>query len=90
MNGSGATTLVGVGALAAGVAVAAYPYLATLGLIVAVWVLRSLSLTASAAGDRQRVRGQKWYDAPLAVLTSPWHLVASIPGTLCWSCGPSG
>lgn len=84
------TTLVGVGALAAGVAVAAYPYLATLGLIVAVWVLRSLSLTASAAGDRQRVRGQKWYDAPLAVLTSPWHLVASIPGTLLlvlWSLG---
>lgn len=84
------TTLVGVGAIAAGVAVAAYPYLATLGLITAVWLLRSLSHTATAAGDRQRVRGQKWYDAPLAVLTSPWHLVASIPGTLLlvvWSLG---
>ena len=84
------TTLVGVGAVAAGVAVAAYPYLATLGLIAAVWLLRSLSLTASAAGDRQRMRGPKWYDAILAALTSPWHLVASIPGTIMlvvWSLG---
>ncbi len=82
--------LIGTGAAAIGIGIAAYPYLATLALITAVWILRSLSLTATAAGDRRRTRGPKWYDAPLAVLSSPWHLVAGIPGTLMlvlWSLG---
>jgi serine/threonine protein kinase len=83
-------SLLGIGAFAVGVAIAAFPYLGTLTMIAAAWIVRSLSLTASAAGDRQRVRGEKWYDGPQTALSSPWHLVASIPGTLVlvlWSLG---
>jgi hypothetical protein len=39
-------------------------------------------MTASATGDRQRVRGgSKWYDAVVAPLSAPWHLVRAIPTT---------
>ncbi len=69
-------------AAAGGALVAAYPYLATAGLLVGAWLLRSGSLAAGAAGDRRRLRGLKWYDAPQFLLTTPWHLIRSIPGTL--------
>jgi hypothetical protein len=70
-------------AVTVGAAVAAYPYLATGLVLLLVWLLRSGSMTASATGDRQRVRGTaKWYDAVVAPLSAPWHLVRSIPTTL--------
>ncbi len=70
-------------ATTAGAAVAAYPYVATAVVLLVTWLLRSGSMTASAAGDRQRMRGTvKWYDAILAPLSAPWHLVRSIPTTL--------
>ncbi|MQW77747.1 protein kinase [Nocardioides sp. dk4132] len=80
---SGAATGVGVG-------VAAYPWLATAVVLVAVWLLRSGSLTASAVGDRRRLRGRRWYDGPQLLLSAPWGLVRSIPSTLVlvlWSAG---
>lgn len=84
------SVLVVAGALVLGVACAAAPWLA-LGLItVAVWLLRSGSLAASAVGERRLRRGTRWYDAPQLLLSSPWHLVRSIPGTAMlwlWSAG---
>ena len=68
----------------------AYPWLATALLLLVVWVLRSASLAASAAGDRRRLRGAKWYDPVLYLVGAPWHAVRSIPGTLLlalWSLG---
>ncbi len=55
-----------------------------------VWLLRSGSLAASAAGDRRLRRGRKWYDGAQLLLGAPWHLVRSIGGTLMlllWSGG---
>jgi hypothetical protein len=74
--------LVGVGvAVAAGIA--AFPYLVTALLGLLVWLLRSGSMTASATGDRQRLRGgTRWYDVVVAPLSAPWHLLRSIPTTL--------
>ena len=70
-------------AVTVGAAVAAYPYLATGLVLILVWLLRSGSMTASATGDRQRFRGTaKWYDAVVAPLSAPWHLLRSIPTTL--------
>ena len=78
-----AAALLGAGALAAGTAVGAYPYLASFGLVVLAWLLRSGSLAASAASNRRMVRGRsKWYDGPQLLLATPWHLVQSIAGTL--------
>ena len=44
------------------------------------WLLRSGSLAASAAGDRRRLRGRRWYDGVQFLVAAPWHLVRSIPG----------
>ncbi len=73
--------LAGLGMLVGAGAMAAYPYLATAALVVGAWLLRSGSLAASAAGDRRRRRGQRWYDGPRLLFSAPWHLVRSIPGT---------
>jgi serine/threonine protein kinase len=74
-----------------GAAVAAYPYLATGVVLLLTWLLRSGSMTASATGDRQRMRGAvRWYDAVVAPLSAPWHLLRSIPTTfllLVWAGG---
>ncbi len=67
--------------LAGAAAVAAYPYLATLSLVTGGWLLRSGSLAGSAAGTRRRFRGSRWYDGPQLLLSTPWHLLRSIPGT---------
>ncbi len=67
--------------LVGGAAVAAYPYLATLALVTVAWLLRSGSLAGSAAGTRRRFRGARWYDGPQLLLSTPWHLLRSIPGT---------
>ncbi|HQR28419.1 MAG TPA: hypothetical protein PLP61_15355, partial [Nocardioides sp.] len=68
--------------LAAAAAMAAYPYLTTVVLVLGAWLLRSGSLAGSAAGHRRRLRGQRWYDAPQVLLATPWHLLQSVPGTL--------
>ena len=83
-------TLLSAGALVCGAAVAAYPWFGSLALVLLTWVLRSGSLAASAAGDRRRVRGRKWYDGAQFLLRTPWDLVRSIPITamlVVWSAG---
>jgi hypothetical protein len=82
--------LVGCGALAVGAACAAAPWVAATVVVLVVWLLRSGSLAASAAGDRRLRRGRKWYDGAQVVVHTPWHLVQSIPGTLMlvlWAAG---
>jgi hypothetical protein len=68
----------------------AYPWLVGGGLLLLAWLLRSMSLAASATGDRRRLRGTRWYDPVLYLLGAPWHIVRAIPGTLLlglWSAG---
>lgn len=77
-------------ATTATVALATAPYLALAVLLVVVWLLRSGSLAASAAGSRRELRGIRWYDAPQLLLASPWHVLQAIPGALVlvlWSAG---
>ncbi len=79
-----------VGALLCGGVVAAYPWFGSTALLLAVWLLRSGSLAASAAGDRRRQRGPKWYDGAQVLLRTPWELLRSLAGTLMlvlWSAG---
>lgn len=79
----------GLGAFTA-VAVTAAPYVTAAVLLVLVWLMRSGSLAASAAGRRRELRGRRWYDGPLLLLGTPWDAVRSIPGTLLlvlWSLG---
>ncbi len=76
-----------IGAAAAG---AAYPWMVVTVLMVLVWLLRSGSLASSAAADRRRLRGKKWYDAPLTVIRTPWDLIRGVPGTVLlglWAAG---
>ncbi len=83
-------TLLSAAALVCGALVAAYPWFGTLGLLLVVWLLRSGSLAASAAGERRRLRGRKWYDGAQFLLRTPYDLVRSIPGTvmlILWSGG---
>jgi hypothetical protein len=83
-------TLVLAGALVVGAASAAAPWVALAVVVTIVWLLRSGSLAASAAGDRRLRRGRKWYDGAQVVVHTPWHLVQSIPGTLMlvlWAAG---
>ncbi|WP_309647860.1 serine/threonine-protein kinase [Nocardioides sp.] len=75
---------------ALGAALTAAPWVACAVIFVAVWLLRSGSLAASAAGGRRLRRGRKWYDGAQFLLGAPWDLVRSIPGTLMlllWSAG---
>ena len=44
--------------------------------------MRTCTLTLTAAGDRRRLRGARWYDVLLAPLSAPWHLVAALPGAI--------
>jgi hypothetical protein len=83
-------TLLAVGALFCGAVVAAFPWWGSAGLLLVVWLLRGGSLAASAAGDRRRVRGRKWYDGAQLLVRWPWDLLRSLPGTLMlqlWSAG---
>ncbi len=78
------------GALTAGAACAAYPWLTLTVLLLVVWLLRSGSLAASAHDQRRQFRGRRWYDGVQLLVAAPWHLVQSIPGTLLlalWSLG---
>ncbi len=75
--------LLATAAVAVAAGIAAYPYLVSGLLLLTVWLLRSGSMTASATGDRQRLRGgSRWYDVVVAPLSAPWHLLRSIPTTL--------
>ena len=83
-----ALLLGGLGAVAG--ALSAYPYLALTGLVVLVWLLRSLSRAAEALRERRRTRGRAWHDAPRALVSTPWHLLRAVPGTVVlvgWSAG---
>ena len=78
------------GALALAAALTAAPWVTCAAVFLAVWVLRSGSLAASAAGDRRLRRGRKWYDGAQFLVAAPWHLVQSIGGTLMlllWAAG---
>ncbi len=80
-------------ALAVAAALTAYPWLALAVVVVGTWLLRSGSLAASAAGERRRLRGRKWYDGARFLVAAPWHLVRSVPGSLLlvlWSAGLAG
>ena len=83
-------TLLVVGALLCGGLVAAYPWYGSVTLLLLVWLLRSGSLAASAAGARRRQRGPKWYDGAELLIRAPWELLRTLPGTVMlqlWSAG---
>jgi serine/threonine protein kinase len=83
-------TLLVTGALVSGGLVAAYPWFGSAVLLLLVWLLRSGSLAASAAGERRLQRGRKWYDGAQLLVRTPWELLRSLPGTvllLLWSAG---
>ena len=83
-------TLLGGLALVGGAALAAFPWVTTLLLLLLVWLMRSGSLAGSAHDQRRQYRGRKWYDGAQLLVAAPWHLVQSIPGTLLlalWSLG---
>ncbi len=69
-------------ALAVGAGSAAYPWLTVSLVLVLSWLLRSISLAASAHGQRRSTRGRKWYDGVQLLVAAPWHLVQSIPGAV--------
>lgn len=69
-----------LGLVAAGLVLA--PYVVSAGIAAATVVLRSLSLSASAAEQRRLARGSKWYDGVLGVFAAPWHFLVSLPGTV--------
>jgi serine/threonine protein kinase len=75
-------TAIGCGAMALGAGVAAAPWVALATVVAAVWLLRAGSLAASAVAQRRTVRGVKWYDGPRWLLSSPWHGVRAITGTV--------
>ncbi|KRB77192.1 hypothetical protein ASE01_10635 [Nocardioides sp. Root190] len=83
-------TAIGAGAAALGAGFAAAPWVTSLVVLLTVWLLRSGSLAASAVADRRSVRGVKWYDGLRLVVSSPWHVVRAITGTVVlvvWSAG---
>ena len=81
---------VGCGGVALGAATALAPYVTGVLALFGVWLLRTGSLAASAGADRRTLRGSKWYDAPQVALTTPWHSLRAITGTVVlvlWSLG---
>ncbi|MCL2541643.1 MAG: serine/threonine protein kinase [Nocardioidaceae bacterium] len=72
--------LAGAALVGAGLAAAPWPVL--VALLVLVWALRAGSLAASAVADRRTLRGRKWYDAPGAVVTGPWHVLRAVTGAV--------
>jgi hypothetical protein len=73
-------------------AVAAWPYLATVTVLVVAWLLCAATRTATAHQGRKSLRGARWYDVLVAPLSTPWHLVAAAPGALLlslWALGLS-
>jgi hypothetical protein len=84
----------GVLLLAAGgvvsAATAAAPWLTLLTMSLLVWLLRGGSLASTALDRRRGRRGVRWFDSLVAGLSTPWHLVAALPGwvlLVTWSLG---
>jgi len=74
--------LVGLFALVS-VGFALAPYICLVLVAVATLFVRTVSWTAESARDRKDRRGRtRWYDGPLAVVTSPWYLLVAAGGTL--------
>ncbi len=71
-------------------AIAAAPYLAAGGLIVSAWLMRSVGRASAAVRERRWMRGHRWYDPLQALLASPLHVVAAVPGTLALAAWASG
>jgi hypothetical protein len=64
------------------VGVAAGPWLAMTLVTALVVLFRSISLSSSTSSQRRNRRGAKWYDAPLDVISAPWHFLVSLPLSL--------
>jgi len=82
--------LLGAGIALAGAGLAAAPYLVGLVLVVVTVLLRAASAAAAGVGERRERRGRRWWDAPWALVSAPWHLLASLPSSLLllvWSGG---
>ena len=63
--------------------VAAFPWLATIAVLLLVWVLRSGSLALSRVADRRLRRGRSsWWEGPALVVGSPLHLLRGLLSTL--------
>lgn len=58
------------------------PYVSFLALAVTVLVARTLSWTLDSRSNRTLLRGRRWYDAPLVLLSLPWYLLVATGGTL--------
>ncbi len=68
-------------AVTLGFALAPYVGLAAVGLLAL--VVRTISWTTESVRQRQTLRGRRrWFDAPLAVLSTPWYLVVAAGGTV--------
>ena len=81
---------IGAGAVALGAGFALAPWVVLAAVVLVVWLLRAGSLAASAVAQRRTVRGSKWYDGPRWLLSSPWHAVRAVTGTvvlIAWSAG---
>lgn len=66
------------------------PYVVLVVLLAGAWLLRSGSLAGSATQERRRERGRKWYDGPWTLLSTPYHVLVAVPGTLAltiWAAG---
>lgn len=57
------------------------PWLTLMGVGVAVWLVRAVSLSGTARRERRAVRGAHWSDGPRSLLGAPWHLVVSVLGS---------
>ena len=58
------------------------PYVTAALVAVGVLACRGLSHSRQATWQRRAVRGRKWFDAPLALLAYPWHVVRGCLGAL--------
>ena len=59
------------------------PYLSLAAIGVLALVVRTISWTSESARQRQLFRGRRrWFDAPLAVVSTPWYLVVATGGTV--------
>ena len=65
-----------------GASVAVAPWVTCFVVATVVILCRSTSLFTTAAAQRRNRRGTKWYDAPLDVVSAPWHFLVSLPLSL--------
>ncbi|MPZ62078.1 MAG: protein kinase [Propionibacteriales bacterium] len=58
------------------------PYVALALLLVLTWLMRTADRSTASLINRRAIRGVRRGDRLLNVLASPWHLLATVPGTL--------